>query len=389
MTTTQDQAATAMLEAAAKISPELSARASEIETLRRMPDDIARTLADQGFYRMWVPNRLGGLELPLGPSLEIFEVLAKAEPSVAWCVAIAVSTTLAIPHLPESTVHTVFDRPERIIAGVYAPKGRADAFEGGFRVSGRWPFGSGTQNAQWIVAGCRYFRDGEAITDKRGNPRMNMVVVPADRVEFLDTWHVTGLAGTGSTDFAMENVEVSEDFISAWKPLPPAEEPLYRIPQLSLLAVGFGAISLGLGRSALSELQTLAGAKTATGQSAPLAQRRDFQSDLARAEVSLRAARSHYYECAEALWEAASQDKAGLEERASLRLATLHAVETGAEVARSAYRLAGASSVYLDSRIQRLFRDSHVITQHVQVRPDLYSVVGSHLAGAPKGTEML
>ena len=78
MTTTHDQAATAMLEAAAKISPELSARASEIETLRRMPDDIAHTLADQGFYRMWVPTRLGGLELPLAPSLEVFEALAKA-----------------------------------------------------------------------------------------------------------------------------------------------------------------------------------------------------------------------------------------------------------------------------------------------------------------------
>ena len=86
--------------------------------------------------------------------------------------------------------------------------------------------------------------------------------------------------------------------------------------------MGFGAIALGLGRSALNELLALATAKTATGQSAPLARRRDFQSDLARAEVSLRAARSHYYECAEALWEAARQDAAGLEERASLRLAT-------------------------------------------------------------------
>ena len=72
-----------------------------------------------------------------------------------------------------------------------------------------------------------------------------------------------------------------------------------------------------------------------------------------------------------------------------MRLATLHAVEVGAEVAQVAYRLGGATSVYLDSWLQRLFRDSHVITQHVQVRPDLYSVVGSHLAGAPKGVEML
>lgn len=380
---------TTMIERAGKIAPELAARAREIELARQMPGDLAKTLAEQGFYRMWIPERLGGLEVPLTPSLEVFETLAQADASVAWCVAIAVSSTLALPHLPESSARAIFDRPERIIAGVYAPKGRGDASEGGFQVSGRWPFGSGTQNADWILAGCRFFRDGEAILDSRGNPRTHMVVVPADHVEFLDTWHVTGLAGTGSTDFAMQDVEVSEDFISAWNPVPRAEEPLYRIPQLSLLAVGFGAISIGLGRSALDELQALAGGKTATGQPAPLAQRRDFQADLARAEVSLRATRSHYYECAEALWEAARQDTAGVDERASLRLATLHAVETGAEIARTAYRLGGASSVYLDSKLQRLFRDSHVITQHVQVRPDLYSVIGSHLAGAPKGTEML
>ncbi|HIG00843.1 MAG TPA: hydrolase [Myxococcales bacterium] len=385
----QPAALPSMLENAHAMVPTLRECAEDVERARRLPDSLAQSLADQGFYRMWVPERLGGLQMPLAPSLEVFEILASADPSVAWCVAISVSSTLALPHLPESTAAAIFDRPERIIAGVYAPKGRADSCEGGFRVSGRWPFGSGTQNADWILAGSRFFRDGEAILDKRGNPRTHMVVVPADQVEFLDTWHVSGLAGTGSTDFKMTDALVSEDYISGWTPSPAAEDPLYRIPQLSLLAVGFGAIALGLGRSALSELLTLATAKTATGQSAPLARRRDFQSDLARAEVSLRAARSHYYECAEALWEAARQDAAGIEERASLRLATLHAVETGAEVARTAYQLGGASSVYLDSRLQRLFRDSHVITQHVQVRPDLYSVIGSHLSGEPKGTEML
>ncbi|MCS5638596.1 MAG: acyl-CoA dehydrogenase family protein [Myxococcota bacterium] len=385
----QPTAMPSMIDCARRVAPSLRARADEIEAARRIPDDLARSLADQGFYRLWVSQNLGGYEMPLAPSLEVFEILGHAEPSVAWCVAIAVSSTLVLPHLPESSARKIFDRPDRVIAGVYAPKGRADACPEGFRVTGRWPFGSGTQNADWILAGCRFFRDGEAITDKRGNPRNHMVVVPAEQVEFLDTWHVTGLAGTGSTDFAMQDVIVPEDFISAWNPVPVPEQPLYRIPQLSLLAVGFGAISLGIGRSALDAVGELAGAKTATGQPTPLAQRRDFQNDLARAEVSLRAARSHYYECAEALWQAAVQDAAGIDERASMRLATLHAVEVGAEVARVAYRLGGASSIYLDSRLQRLFRDSHVIPQHVQVRPDLYSVIGSHLAGAPKATEML
>ncbi|MDG2333248.1 MAG: acyl-CoA dehydrogenase family protein [Myxococcota bacterium] len=389
MNTQEATANPSMIDAAHAMAPTLLARADEIEEARQVPNDLAQSLAEQGFYRMWVPEELGGLAMPLAPSLNVFEILAQGDAAVAWCVAIGVSSTLALPYLPASTARTIFDQPNRIIAGVYAPKGRADSCKDGFRVSGRWPFGSGTRNADWVLAGCRFFRDGEPILDKRGNPRTNMVIVPASQVEFLDTWNVTGLEGTGSNDFKLEDVPVPEAFISAWNPTPVPEDRLYRIPQISLLAVGFGAIALGIARSALSDLQTMASAKTATGQSAPLAQRRDFQGDLARAEVSLRAARSHYYECAEALWDAAAEDDQCLDERASLRLATLHAVEVGAEISRTAYRLGGASSIYTSSRLQRHFRNSHVITQHVQVRPDLYSVIGSHLAGEPKGIEML
>ena len=116
---------------------------------------------------------------------------------------------------------------------------------------------------------------------------------------------------------------------------------------------------------------------------------RNFHRVLYLGGLGLRAARGHYYECAEAMWEAACEDRVGVEERASIRLATLHAVEVGAQVATSAYRLGGATSIYSESRLQRLFRDSHVITQHVQVRPDLYSVIGSHLSGSPQGTHIL
>ena len=105
----QSSAHRSMFEVAQKIAPTLRSRSDEIETARRIPDDLARSLAEQGFYRMWVPGSLGGLEMPLLPSLEVFEVLAQADPSVAWCVAIAVSSTLALPHLPEASAAAIFD----------------------------------------------------------------------------------------------------------------------------------------------------------------------------------------------------------------------------------------------------------------------------------------
>lgn len=375
---------------AREIAPLVAQRADEAEEARRMPHDLSQMLAEKGFFSMWVPTQFGGGGVALGPSLEAIEILAQADPSAGWVLGIGVSSTLVLPHFDPEITRTIFSRPETIICGVYAPKGRAEADgDHHFRISGQWPFGSGTQNADWVLSGSHFFRDGEIIKDSRGNPRSLMVVVPSSEVEFLDTWHTSGMRGTGSTDYRLNDVRISEDYIAAWKPHTMPDHPLYRIPQLTLLATAFGSIALGLARGALEELRELATGKVSTGQSQRMAERRDVQGEVARAEVKLRAARGHYYDCIEAIWEAAVEDRVGLDERSALRLSMLHAVETGAEVARSAYHLGGATAIYEKSRLQRFFRDSHVITQHVQVRPDLYSVIGSHLLGCPKATAVL
>jgi alkylation response protein AidB-like acyl-CoA dehydrogenase len=379
-----------VIAAAREIAPLVAQRANQTEEARRMAPDLTRQLAEKGLFAMWVPPQLGGGGVPLMPSLESIEILAEADPSVAWCLGIGISSSLALPHLPLAAAQSIFSCPETVICGVYAPMGRADADgDHHFRVSGQWAFGSGTQNADWVLSGCRYFRDGEALLDSRGTPRTHVVAVPSGEVEFLDTWHTSGLRGTGSTDYKLNDVRVSEDYISAWHAQPLPDDPLFRIPQLTLLAAPFGSIALGLARGALNAFEELATDKVATGHSQKLAERRDVQGEIARAEVKLRSARSHYYETVEAIWEAAREDQVTLEERSALRLAMLHAVEIGAEVARTTYHLGGATAIYEKSRLQRFFRDSHVITQHVQVRPDLYSVVGSHLLGAPKATEIL
>jgi alkylation response protein AidB-like acyl-CoA dehydrogenase len=384
-----DEEVARLRETARAWRPRLEARADEVERARRVPDDLARELASDGFYRMWVPRSLGGIEMPLVPSLRVLEDLAEGDPSVAWCIAIGITSSLTLTAISETTAQQVFREPQTIMAGVFAPTGKGHAVDGGFRVNGQWAFGSGTQNADWILAGCFYFDADEPITDEHGHPRMHMVLVPREEIEFLDNWNVSGLCGTGSTDFRLNDVFVSTDFIPGWLPSSRPSGPLYQIPTLTLLAVGFGAIALGLARAALREFGELAASKTGTMASTRLAERGETQSGVARAEVALRSARSHYYETAEALWAAAEDRKVTVDHRANLRLANCHAVDTAAEVATAVYRLGGGSSIYAGSRLQRLFRDAHVITQHVQVRSDLYRVLGSQLLGVPRGVGVL
>ena len=151
---------------AREIAPLLSAKADEAEEARRMSDEVSQTLAQKGFFSMWVPTQFGGGGIALAPSLESIEVLAQADPSVGWVVGIGVSSTLVLPHFDPEIARAIFARPETVICGVYAPKGRAEADgDQHFHVSGQWPFGSGTQNADWVLSGSHFFRDGEAITD--------------------------------------------------------------------------------------------------------------------------------------------------------------------------------------------------------------------------------
>jgi len=375
---------------ARSFSDEVRARADEIEAARRLPADLSRKLAASGLYRLWVPKRYGGLEAPLVPVLRALEILAEADASVAWCGFIATTSSTALGGLPEPTAREVFATPETLLCGVFAPHGRAEACDGGFRATGQWSFGSGTQNADWVLAGCQLLQDGASIRDDAGTPRQHMVIVPAREVEFLDTWKVSGLCGTGSTDFRLTNVFVPEERVVGWKVRRPLEGPIYSFPNFTLLAMGIGAVALGVARAAIDALVSLARVKQPTHSSKTLAERSDVQSAVAKAEADLRSARAFYYEAAHAGWDAAQGGaRVGLAQRRDIRVSTTHAVAAAVRVAQSMYECAGGTSLYRTSPLQRYLRDAHAITQHVMVGRATWETAGRAFLGIESGTQLL
>jgi alkylation response protein AidB-like acyl-CoA dehydrogenase len=369
---------------------EIRARADEIEAARRLPADLSRKLAASGLYRVWVPKRYGGIEAPLVPGLRMLETLATADASVAWCGFIATTSSTALAGLPEATAREIFATPETLICGVFAPHGRADKESGGFRVTGQWAFGSGTQNADWVLGGCGFFEGGAPLRSESGAPRQHMVIVPAAQVSFLDTWQVSGLCGTGSTDFRLDGVLVPEERVVGWLVKRPPPLPLYAFPNFTLLAMGIGAVALGVGRAAIAELVQLAAAKQPTHSSKTLAERGDVQASVARAEADLRAARAFYYEAAEAGWEAAtSGGGVAIPLRRDIRVATTHAVHAAVRVTQGMYECGGGTSLYRRSPLQRYLRDAHAMTQHVMVARATWETAGRAYLGIESGTQLL
>jgi alkylation response protein AidB-like acyl-CoA dehydrogenase len=372
------------------LAPTLRARADEVEAARRLPPDLARQLGAQGLYRVWAPRAAGGLELAPEPVLRAFETLAEADGAAAWCVFIAATSASALALLPDEAARELLASPEALVAGVFAPEGRAERCPGGFRLHGRWAFASGCENADWVLAGARLLEGGEPLLGPTGAPRQHMLIVPRREVEFLDTWHAAGLCGTGSCDFALHGAFVPERRVVGLLREQPVDAPLYRFPQFTLLALGIGAVALGLARAAIDELIGLAGKKTPQGAKRRLAERASVQSGVAEAEARWRSARAFLYEALAAAWhEATLGEHVALALRRDLRLATTHAVRASAEAVDAMYALGGGSSVYRRSRLQRCFRDVHVVTQHMMVGPPTLELAGRLFLGLETDSSQL
>jgi alkylation response protein AidB-like acyl-CoA dehydrogenase len=369
-----------------EIIPTIRARRAEIEDARRLPGEIAEALHATGIYALGVPGDLGGGEAEPTTLMRTIERLAAADGSTGWCAMVGIGNNVAAGYMAPEGAAEVFADPARPTAGIAAPAGRAIRVDGGLRVNGRWPFASGISGAAWAWAGCLVHEGGRPRMTADG-PEIVHVALPAAELTVHDTWHVSGLAGTGSFDFSAEDAFVPDRRVFAL--LDPARhrpEPLYQMPALGLFVFQLACVSLGIGRAALDEVVALADTRTPTLYLDSLADRAAAQIEVARAEAALGAARAFLYETAEAIWATvASGDPPSLRQIALGRAACTQAVETGAAVAATASRLGGGSAIFRDSPLQRHARDAEAATHHFSVAPFIWEQAGRVLMGRDPG----
>ncbi len=360
--------------AARALGPRIRALQPEIENARRLPLELVDDLRTSGLFRMATPASVGGDETDLLTMLRAIEEISEADGSTGWCVMIAATSGVVAAYLDPDEARAIFG-PEAIVGGVFAPKGTADAVDGGYRISARWPFASGCQHCDWLLGGC--------VID--GIPRM--ALFPKNDVEIIDTWDVSGLRGTGSHDF-----EVRDAFVPAGRVMsivvdrPREDGPLYRFPIFALLAVSVAAVALGIARRAVTELVDLAEGKTPTLGRRTLAERSTIQVDVARAEALRQSAKALLLSRVEECWDAGELT---VDNRTKLRLAATNAARACAQAVDLCYDAGGGTSIYATSALQRCFRDAHALTQHMIVAPATYEVIGRILLGLDTDAMML
>jgi Acyl-CoA dehydrogenase, N-terminal domain len=206
MTTIETQS---LIEAARALVPVIQAHGEQIEQERCLPQPVVAALTQAGLFRLLIPRRYGGAEADPATFVRVVKEVSCADGATGWCVMIGGFYGLFAGCLPEPAARAIYGSdPNVVSAGAFRPNGQAVVVDGGYCISGRWPFGSGIQHSPWLVGGCRIFDGDQPCLDARGAPVMRLMFFPAGEAEVIDTWYTAGLHGTGSHDYVVTEVFV-------------------------------------------------------------------------------------------------------------------------------------------------------------------------------------
>ncbi|HYT58354.1 MAG TPA: acyl-CoA dehydrogenase family protein [Verrucomicrobiae bacterium] len=357
--------------------------ADQIEADRELPRPLFEALADAGLFHLALPRALGGAEIDLPTYVQVLEEIGKADASTGWVVnQCAIFATYAA-RMPRDIARSIWiDTPRSVVANTPVPTARAVVVPGGYRVTGRQGFSSGCRHAAWLAARALIFEDGQPRL-KDGQTEERYLFVPAAEAELLDTWHVRGMRGTGTHDFAVNDVFVPSErtVLQAGAPLLETG-PLYQIPRSLLFASADAAVAMGVARSCLDAFLELAGAKKPRLMHATLRDQPMVQAAVGHCEAKLRSGRAFLTDAVGEIWtEGTSTGAVTLDRRATLRLATTHAIRLAVDVVDTVYNAGGVTTIYEGNLIQRHFQDIHVISQHLQGRLSHYELIGKYALG--------
>ncbi len=380
-----DPPVTTVLNAATRLLPAVRGYQEEIERELRIPTPLVQQLKAAGLYRMVIPTALGGLQADAMTFLRAAEIMAEADGSVGWNIGNNAVGQLIALSLPRAGIDEVFQNgPDSIVAGTAVPGGgTATRVEGGYVVSGRWPFGSGCRESQWMLANFDF------------NRALYRAFLRPSECTVLDNWDMTGMRGTGSHDWTVDEVFVPEHrtvqvngrlLTNQWQKWPGT---LYQLPVHALVGPHHSVAATGIARAGIDALTDLAGAKVPRGRTNMLRKQTQVQEAVARAEAVLGAAQTFRAAAIEDLWATVARgEESTLAQRARCRLAATFAVDSARQAMDLMYRAGGTTSSQRSHQLARCWRDLHVVAQAASIAPDWYALTGRAFLGLEPGPRL-
>lgn len=371
-----------ILSRARAVAPLLRERSADIERERRLPADVVEMLRGTGVFRMGFARSWGGPELNSIEQTEVIEALAYGDAAAGWCAMIGSDSGLYAQFVDEAVAKEMFTSLDMVTAGLLFPTGKAEIVDGGYRLTGRWQFGSGITHADWVISGAFIYRDGKPEPGPDGDPHdSKLFIVPRSDVEVIDTWHTTGLAGSGSCDYAVADAFVPEGRTVTFDVVRNGEGELAQ-PEVHMR--NMPGVALGIARAALDHVRDIA--RTKVGPAGAMADDYRTQVTIADCEADFAATRHAVYGALrrqhEVLAAGGTLDDLTADERAALPLSRRHAFRTARSIVTRLYDLLQTSSIYQRSPMDRWLRDTTTMCQHVVAQDRILQSAGAYLLGS-------
>jgi alkylation response protein AidB-like acyl-CoA dehydrogenase len=385
-----------LVAAARGLAPRILAAADSIEERRRLPEDLVESLLEAGLFKLLVPKSLGGAELDLPTYVRVVEEIARADASVAWCIGQNSGLTMVAAYLEPHVARTIFQESRRPILangpGDNNKPGCALPVPGGYRIGGHWNFASGSRHAGWLQAICQVQGDdGRPLMTLEGEPNVRLMLFPIEQAALLDTWHVSGLRGTGSFSFEVDNLFIPEEHAAVIAPQTRRERgPLYLFSSSGIFGPSFGSVALGIAHTTLNSLIDLAQDKTPRGAGRTVRESQTVQALVARAYARLASARMFLQHTLRDVWDAVAESGTlGVGQQVQVRLAATNATHEAVAVVDAAYQAAGSTAIFNNRPFERRFRDIHAVSQQLQARMAHFESVGRYLLGLDPNSPFL
>jgi indole-3-acetate monooxygenase len=372
------------LERARALGPLLDASAAEIEESRDIPAPVFERLVADDMFRMLLPEAYGGAAIEPMALVQVMEEIGRHDASTAWCLGQNNVSTLVAAYMEPSLARAVFDGPRAIVAWGPGPAS-ARAVDGGYRLTGRFDFASGSRHATWMGAHVPVTEaDGSRRLAADGSPGVFTLLFPKDSVRIEDTWHVLGLKGTGSDTYHLDDLFVPESHaIPRSRTVKPrVQGKLNVFTQSPLYASSFAGIALGIARATLDAFVASVAGSTPRGAKKTRGDNNVVQATVGLGEARVRSARMFLLGTLEQVWGTIEPgDQLTQEQYVALRMATTWAIQQARETVSQLYVGAGAMAIFASRPFERRFRDIHTLSQQIQGHAAHFETIGHVLLG--------
>lgn len=363
-----------LLAAVESVSDVLAANRDKTEEGRTLAPAAVEALRESGLFMLKAPREVGGAEAHPVVQMDVIEAAAMIDPAASWCMLISSAVSgMAMARLADEAVEEILADGFPFMAGSLRPGGSARRVDGGYRVSGRWAWGSGVPHADWISV--PVFCDDPA-------PLIS-AVVPASAATLHDNWHVMGMKGTGSGDYELDDVFVPDHFTNdTVRSSTRRGGALYRLGMPGYVVNEHGCFAYAVGRLALKTMiETAVEKKRGYLGGLSIADREIFQRAIGLGTQRMNACQLLMADTVERLFDAAVDGEPGPSLQAEARSAAVWCTDEALDVVSTLFRYAGGSAVMLDNVMQRCLRDLYTVQSHLVVSDSAYEIFGQLLLG--------